>query len=450
MNASSESWTLTKLEDAMEVIIDYRGKTPTKTSHGVPLVTAKIVKSGRIETPTEFIAETDFESWMRRGMPKPGDVVITTEAPLGEVAQLDSRRVALAQRLICLRGKPGLLDNTFLRFVLQGQSVQEQLTARSSGTTVLGIRQSELRRVMLPVPPLAEQRAIAEVLVSLDDKIELNRRLNQTLEALAAAIFKAWFIDFEPVKAKAAGAKSFPSMPQPVFDALPSSLVPAPNSPSGEVPKGWRVGVVGEEVEVVGGSTPSTSEPRYWDGVHCWATPKDLSKLDSPILLDTERKITDAGLSGISSGLLPVGSLLLSSRAPIGYLALVRVPTAINQGFIGMRCSKLLSAEFMLHWCQERMDDIKGRANGTTFQEISKGSFRPMPIVVPDETTAKAFDSLVKPLYEMVAANVKENGTLAALRDSLLPKLLSGEVRVAGNSLAASGLSELEATHGRA
>jgi type I restriction enzyme S subunit len=248
---------------------------------------------------------------------------------------------------------------------------------------------------------------------------------------MAAAIFKAWFIDFEPVKAKAAGAKSFPSMPQPVFDAFPSSLVPAPNSPSGEIPKGWRVGVVGEEVEVVGGGTPSTSEPRYWDGTHCWATPKDLSKLDSPILLNSERKITDSGLSGISSGLLPVGSLLLSSRAPIGYLALVRVPTAINQGFIGMRCTKLLSAEFMLHWSQERMDDIKGRANGTTFQEISKGSFRPMPIVVPDETTAKASDSLVKPLYEMVAANVKENGTLAALRDSLLPKLLSGEVRVA-------------------
>jgi type I restriction enzyme S subunit len=428
----------------MEAIIDYRGKTPTKTSHGVPLVTAKIVKSGRIETPTEFIAESDFESWMRRGMPKPGDVVITTEAPLGEVAQLDSRRVALAQRLICLRGKPGLLDNTFLRFVLQGQSVQEQLTARSSGTTVLGIRQSELRRVMLPVPPLAEQRAIAEVLVSLDDKIELNRRMNQTLEALAAAIFKAWFIDFEPIKAKAAGAKSFPSMPQPVFDALPSSLVPASNSPSGEIPKGWNVSSLGEVVEQIRNAIePGDVSPelRYIGLEHmprgsiCLdqnGAPEDVSSLKmrfskGDILFGKLRpyfkKVGIPGFAGICSSDIIVGR-------------------PKNKRNLAFAIGHLSSQEF-IDYCDRC-------SNGAKMPRVNWSDMARYEVVVAPEAVMAAATELFSPVIQQIHANIEESAMLAALRDLLLPKLLSGEVRVAGSSLAARGLSELEASHGRA
>ena len=181
-------WQTLPLEDCMAAIIDYRGKTPEKTTFGVPLVTAKVIKGGRIERPDEFIAEADFDAWMRRGMPERGDIVMTTEAPLGEVAQLDGTRVALAQRVITLRGKPDLLDNTFLKFLLQSNGVQEELRSRGTGTTVVGIRQSELRKVSLTLPPLAEQKAIAAVLGALDDKIELNRRMNATLEAMAGAL----------------------------------------------------------------------------------------------------------------------------------------------------------------------------------------------------------------------------------------------------------------------
>ena len=138
-------WKVLPLEGCMDALIDYRGKTPKKTAFGIPLITAKVVKGGRIETPDEFIASADYDAWMRRGIPKAGDVVVTTEAPMGEVAQLSTERVALAQRLIALRGKSGLLDNGFLKFLMQSDDVQEQLRARASGTTVLGIKQSELR-----------------------------------------------------------------------------------------------------------------------------------------------------------------------------------------------------------------------------------------------------------------------------------------------------------------
>ena len=160
----SDEWVYRRLEDCMESIIDYRGKTPRKTSSGIPLITAKVVKRGRIETPTEFIALDHYASWMRRGMPQSGDVLITTEAPLGEVAQLQKQRVALAQRLILLRGKSRILDNRFLSFLLQSDEVQVQLRARATGTTVLGIKQKELRQIEFSLPPIAEQRAIAHIL----------------------------------------------------------------------------------------------------------------------------------------------------------------------------------------------------------------------------------------------------------------------------------------------
>ena len=156
-------WNLITLEKCMSVIIDYRGKSPKKTTFGIPLITAKIVKHGSILPPEEFIAPEDYDEWMRRGLPQAGDVIMTTEAPLGEIAQLDDRKVALAQRLITLRGRPNLLNNNYLKYAMMSEYVQAALRAKATGTTVLGIRQSELRRIELPIPPLSEQQAIAHI-----------------------------------------------------------------------------------------------------------------------------------------------------------------------------------------------------------------------------------------------------------------------------------------------
>ena len=421
------TWRLMPLSDCMAAIIDYRGKTPRKTSAGIPLITAKIVKNGRIETPEEFIDPTEYEEWMRRGLPERGDVLVTTEAPLGEVAQLRDAKVALAQRLITLRGKPGLLDNTFLKFLMQSPFVQAQLKARSSGTTVLGIKQSELRHVSLIVPEPIEQHAIAHILGTLDDKVELNRRMNETLEAMARAIFKSWFVDFDPVRAKAAGQQ--PSgLARHIADLFPDEFV---ESELGKIPRGWVVESIGSILKAVGGGTPSTKNPDYWDeGIHCFVTPKDLSGLPSPMLLDTERKVTDAGLAKISSGLLPVGTVLLSSRAPVGYLAIAQIPVCVNQGFIAMICDGPVSNYYVLNWTQVHMPEIKRRASGTTFAEISKRNFRPIPVLVPSQEVMAAFDAIAEPVYAKIRLKLEESRTLAALRDTLLPRLISGELRV--------------------
>ncbi len=188
LREAGQSVATVSIEDGMEAIIDYRGKSPTKTAVGVPLVTARVVKGGELLEPNEFIAEKDYDAWMRRGFPNPGDVLFTTEAPLGEVAQLDGRKVALAQRLLVLRGKPSLLDNTFLKHALTAQEVKKQIDARATGSTVRGIRQRELRKVMIPVPPFALQRDFARRVTAVEKLRAAHRASLAELNALFAML----------------------------------------------------------------------------------------------------------------------------------------------------------------------------------------------------------------------------------------------------------------------
>ena len=494
------NWKRYSFEDCMEAIIDYRGKTPKKTTSGIPLITAKIIKNGSIQPVKEFIAEDAYESWMRRGIPKAGDVVLTTEAPLGEVAQLDERKIALAQRVITLRGKAKFLDNTFLKYLLISNDVQHQLDGRGTGTTVKGIKQSELRQLELPIPDFNTQLSIAKILGDLDKKIHLNNQTNQTLEQMAQALFKSWFVDFDPVfdnllasadfklenlenrlpdelkqkaqrrlsalnslenaaevkaslialahelQAQLPTKEATQAAETPVkanFNANPTILAQHTNTHAhfpnefehneqlGWIPKGWKASSVEDEFVVKGGSTPSTKNPDFWEGGDIyWTSPKDLSGNTTKIMLDTSRKITSAGLKKITSGLLPIDTVLMSSRAPVGYLALAKVPVAINQGYIAITDAKTLSSEYTLQWLDSVMDEIKSISGGTTFAEISKKTFKSIQLVIPSKKAVEAYTEVTKMYYERITACVQEINTLTETRDYLLPKLISGELQI--------------------
>jgi type I restriction enzyme S subunit len=347
---------------------------------------------------------------------KEGDVILAMDRPWIEVGlkygavQKSDLPALLVQRVARLRGT-NALDTAFLRYIIGSRAFTEHVLAVQTGTAVPHISGGQIKSFQFKLPRIEEQRAIAYILGTLDDKIELNRRMNETLEAMARALFKSWFVDFDPVRAKA----------EQNFE----------DSEIGQIPKGWRVRSVGDLAEIVGGSTPSTKNPSYWEGgSHQWVTPKDLSTLAVPVLFDTERRITDAGLGQISSGLLPTGTVLLSSRAPIGYLAVAEVPVAVNQGFIAMKPRHGISNLFLLLWAHHAHDEIVSRANGSTFLEISKSNFRPIPIAAPPDETMDAFDKIVRPLYQRIVMCARECLTLAHMRDTLLPKLISGEVRV--------------------
>lgn len=181
-------WRTEPLIDCLDALIDYRGKSPPRSNEGIPVLSAKVVKTTGLLRPIEqLIAPDHYSEWMRRGVPKANDVVMTTEAPMGEVIQLDEETAgfALGQRIVCMRGKSQKLNNTFLRYLLASPLQQEILSSYATGTTVLGISQKALRSMPISFPDYAEQKEIGETLVALDNKIDLNRRMNNTLEAMA-------------------------------------------------------------------------------------------------------------------------------------------------------------------------------------------------------------------------------------------------------------------------
>jgi type I restriction enzyme, S subunit len=412
------------LENCMEAVIDYRGKTPDKTAFGIPLITAKVVKGGRIETPNEFIAADDYDAWTRRGIPKPGDVVVTTEAPLGEVAQLGTERVALAQRLIALRGKHGLLDNGFLKFLMQSDDVQEQLRARASGTTVLGIKQSELRKVLLSLPPLVEQRAIAHILGTLDDKIELNRKMSDTLELMARALFESWFVDFDPVRAKAEHRES--GLPRPLADLFPARLV---DSELGEIPEGWEASRFGTVVEQLRDQENPLSFP---DALY--------QHFSIPAFDDGQTAKAELGESIKSlKSRVPPGVILLSKLNPeIERVWMVDVRpgdrAVCSTEFLVLRSRPPFTCSYV--YCLARSplfrQQIEGLVTGTSksHQRVQVESVLNLAAIKPPARVIAMFDRSADGMLARTLECRRESRTLAALRDTLLPKLISGELRL--------------------
>lgn len=311
----------------------------------------------------------------------------------------------------------GILD--YLEYYFSVLNIGAYIT----GAVQPKLNKANLDKIEIPIPPKGERLKLNNILNSLKYKVALNSETNQTLEEMAQAIFKSWFVDFDPVKAKINGE------PPKGMDAATASLFPEKLDSDTGIPEGWKLSEIGDEVAVVGGGTPSKKNEDFWvDGHIHWTSPKDLSGVQDKVLLDTASKLTEAGLKKVSSGLLPVDTVLLSSRAPVGYLALAKVPLAINQGYIAMKCEKTLPPEFVLQWCVHRMDEIKQRASGSTFAEISKKNFKPISVVVPCEDVLSAYQKLVKPLYDVITSNVRQSEQLSNLRDTLLPKLLAGEV----------------------
>ncbi|WP_282111252.1 restriction endonuclease subunit S [Shewanella algicola] len=431
-------WQLIPLEDAMDAIIDYRGKTPKKTESGIPLITAKIVKGGYVLEPFEFIAENNYDSWMVRGLPQVGDVVLTTEAPLGETAQLTSANVALAQRIVTLRGKNGLLDSDFLLCALQSDFVQHQLESRASGSTVKGIKQSELRKVSLPIPPLAEQRKISQVLKSLSNKLVCNTQTNQTLEEMAQAIFKSWFVDFDPVKAKMNGEEP-EGMDAATASLFPEKLV---ESELGLIPEGWEVKTLGEISAFQNGYAFKSKEltTDVSAGTHKvfkmgnirkgggfnWHGSKDHFDLNSNPKLDRY--------------LIKKGDLLMSMTdmknnvALLGHTALMPISDVflVNQrvGLIRKSDKHYLNYPFLYYQTNETrfLTDIRSRANSGVQVNLSTAGIKETLLVVPPKEVHAIFDRQIRSYLEMMFSNDAQSEELAKLRDLLLPKLLSGEI----------------------
>lgn len=418
------AWPELPLEDALDELIDYRGKSPKKSDTGIPVISAKVVKDGRVIEPIEQTISPDYYSdWMRRGLPLVGDVVMTTEGPLGEVARLDAKTAsyALGQRIVTLRGKSNILDNGFLKYLLMSRPIQERLHGRATGSTVAGISQKALREMLIPIAPLSEQREIAGILGALDDKIEMNRKTAATLEAMARALYRSWFVDFDPVWARLEGRA--PAH----MDSATAALFPDRFTDDG-LPEGWRMGSLGDLITF---------------------NPKEVLKkgVEAPYLdmraLPTSGLMPDpAILREFSSGTkFRAGDTLLARITPClenGKTAMVDDlgPDVVGWGsteFIVMRAKDdVLSA---LPYCIARdgafrLEAIATMTGSSGRQRADEKRIADLPLAIPTPPVLNAFGALTGPWIRMAQHLGRQSQTLASLRDSLLPRLMSGELRV--------------------
>ncbi|MDO6588063.1 restriction endonuclease subunit S [Salipiger sp. 1_MG-2023] len=395
---------------------------------GVPVIPTEGIQEGRIDHSVLPKITRKKAEELRRHRMQADDILFARRGAqaTGRTARIRSSEEGFICGTGAIRARVencDAIDPKFLAWYLATPSTVSWIREQAIGATMPNLNKSIIGRIALPSIPVSEQKRIARLLNALDDKIELNRRMSATLEAMARALYRSWFVDFDPVHARALG------QPPAHMDATTAALFPDSFGPDG-LPKGWEMSTIGEVAETVGGATPKTKEPAFWDGPHRWATPRDLSRLGQPVLFETDRTLTDAGLAKISSGLSPAGTVLLSSRAPIGYVAIAQNPVAVNQGFIALRETDRISSVEAYFWVQSNMDAILANANGSTFQEISKKNFRPLPCVVAPDPVRNAFRELAGTWFDRVAGLCAENANLATLRDTLLPRLMSGELRI--------------------
>lgn len=392
-------WKEYKLGELTDIVT--KGTTPTTISRGFVAKGVNFIKSeavghdGRIDRSTFVFIDEETHRKLKRSQLQKDDILFSMAGVfLGKNAMVtdDMLPANTNQALAIIRINKQKSLPKYIHYYLLQRSVVELVNNMSGQSAQPNINFQEIKSIDILLPPIPEQTAIAEVLSSLDDKIDLLNQQNKTLEQLAETLFRQWFVE--------------------------------------EAEEGWEEGKIEDVISVKGGTTPSTKKPEFWDGDLNWTSPRDLSNANSIFMFDTERKITEKGLAQISSGLLPIGTLLLSSRAPIGYLSITEIPVAINQGYIAIICDKTVSNYFMFLWCKANMDTIENAGNGSVFQEISKSSFKSLDFSIPPKEKLSHFDNEVEPLFQKIKSNANQILTLTKLRDTLLPKLMTGEVKV--------------------
>ncbi|MBR5174790.1 MAG: restriction endonuclease subunit S [Bacteroidales bacterium] len=310
------------------------------------------------------------------------------------------------QSVIALEANPALLDPLFLYYNLDGR--YEEFRLLSDGTSTRGSLSGRiLKSINIRIPRLDVQKKIVSILKSLDDKIELNNRIIRNLEEQAQAIFKRWFVNFEQFQDG---------------DFMDSEL--------GRIPCKWRVGSLDEICEIVGGGTPSKSCIDYYckEGI-AWLTPKDLSNTNAKFTARGENDITELGYKNSGAKLIPRGSILFSSRAPIGYISIAKNNVCTNQGFKSA-VPQMAGTAFLYFFLKLNTKTIIAKATGSTFKEASGALMKSLHTIIPPVEILQSFEELEKPFFQMQESLEAESKYLSILRDSLLPKLMSGEISV--------------------
>ena len=384
------------MEDALEYIIDYRGKTPKKSDIGIETLSARSVRDGYIDySHCYYISSEEYKRFMVRGVPHVGDVLLTTEAPLGVTARLDRADVAIAQRLLTLRGKEGLLDTGYLYYYLKSPIGQAKLKEKETGTTVTGIKQASFRKIEIDVPDILTQKRTASIMESIDQKIRNNDQINENLEQQAQVLFKSWFLDYDP------------------WDGI--------------VPDSWIDGKLGDFADIKRGGSPRPIQEYLSDSGLRWLKISDVTSLQTPFVIDIKDHIIEEGLK--KTVFLKAGSLVLSNSATPGVPKILDVDSCIHDGWLYFPESKF-SKEYLYLYFKYIRQQLVNLSNGSVFNNLKTDILKGYPTILPDSETLRRFDDVVKPMFLQMQNLTRESHKLADMRDAILPQLMSGELDV--------------------
>ena len=393
-------WREMTLREAGVSLIDCDHRTPPPSDKGYPYIAIPQLKQGRLDlSDVRRITREHFVDWTRKANPQPDDVVLSRRCNPGETAVVPKGlECALGQNLVLLRPDRAKMFPPFLRWLVRGEKWWEQIEKfMNVGAIFSSLRCADIPNFQLPIPPLPEQHAIASVLGALDDKIELNRRMNETLEALAQSLFKSWFVD-----------------------ATQAAL-----------PKGWREGTVGEDFDItMGQSPPGETYNEIGEGLPFFQGRADFgSRFPSlRVFCTAPTRIANPG------------DTLVCVRAPVGDLNMATQKCCIGRGLAAVRhkTGSRSYTYYAMGALHEVFDSFE--AGGTVFGSINKKDFHAIKQIIPPAEKVKEFEALASPLDQRILNNEEESRTLAALRDALLPKLLSGELRLPSQGFGTAGV----------
>lgn len=398
------------------------------TASGIPVVRAKNIKNNAIDySDVVYVDEETYGRLSSSCKPADGDVLFTNIGDVGNSALvMGGRRFIIAWNV--LRVQPSSnIDARYLCYVLSDESTRKKMRSLNSSSTLPFISGKEFGKVEVPLPNLGRQKQIVSNLKPLDDRITLLRETSATLEAIAQALFKSWFVDFDPVRAKAEGR-------QPEgMDATTAALFPDSfeESELGLVPKGWRIGTVDDLcAQITNGGTPSRSRKDFWEG---GTTPWfKTGEFCDGFLLEPSERITVEGVRGSSVKLLPKDAILMAIYAAptVGRLGILTEPSTFNQACTGMVARDSVGPWFLYMTLYFGRDWFNSRANGAAQQNISKAIVAGYSVVIPDNNVLKSFNEVAESLFSRIRAGAVQAQTLTQLRDTLLPRLISGQLRL--------------------
>lgn len=339
----------------------------------------------------------------------------------------------------------GILD--YLEYYFSILNINPYIT----GAVQPKLNKANLDAIEIPIPPVNERLLINQILNSLKEKILLNNQINQTLESIAQALFKSWFVDFDPVRAKIAAKQEgndpelaamcaisgkseteLEQMAEDDFAELQATAALFPDelveSELREVPKGWDKYSLSKMITLIGGGTPKRSEPNYWNGDIFWFSVKDVPNEGEVFVITTQEKISELGLNKSSTKLLPVGTTIITARGTVGKIALVGYEMAMNQSCYGVQGINGVRQFMTYYLIKNAVEVLKKNTHGAVFDTITQSTFDTVTSIKPSIEMMDLFESKVEKIMGHIKNNLYENNSLIALRDTLLPKLLSGEV----------------------